>query len=250
MKKSASLLLFFLFSNVANADVFPSNFSAIVQSIYWDVTHDSMSLEFKPEISTRNQLCNLLVDRYNNRRNTGAGQTLTNRSFSGVSVSVGSCVNALTYTRGYTSSAGLANWAGSHEGNWFDVTTKFDDAATWHSPRKEPTGNPSGDLDRFGNPRIYDFQPVTFTERSGNARYGWNQSHPEVQYIWGWDPKDNNNQGGQVGTHVGFPFTSGFASCIVWLTPQEAFLECISPSGSQRKRTSTGFFGFGQWTVR
>jgi len=76
-------------------------------------------------------------------------------------------------------------------------------------------------------------------------------SHPDVAYVWGWDAKNNGNQGGETGTHVGWAFDKSEAKCIVWATPEEAFLECVRPTNScgGKKRVSTGFFGMGQWTI-
>ena len=69
--------------------------------------------------------------------------------------------------------------------------------------------------------------------------------------MWGWDPKDSTNHFGYQGAIVGWPFTSGSgADCIVWLTGEEAFLECIKTVGSTKKRTSAGFWGYGQWIVQ
>lgn len=70
--------------------------------------------------------------------------------------------------------------------------------------------------------------------------------------MWGWDPKDNHcpfgSARGQRGAHVGFPFNQGTASCIVWVTTEEAFLECIRYG--RRTSTSSGpYEGYGQWTV-
>jgi len=50
--------------------------------------------------------------------------------------------------------------------------------------------------------------------------------------------------------HVGFTFEKSGAQCIIWATTEEAFLECVRPtSGGKSRRTSTGFFGMGQWTI-
>ena len=73
----------------------------------------------------------------------------------------------------------------------------------------------------------------------------------QVLYIWGWDPKNNSCQGGRQGAHVGFPFDVGASThCIVWVTPEEAFLECLR----NRHRTSTtsgsgNSEGYGQWYI-
>ena len=70
--------------------------------------------------------------------------------------------------------------------------------------------------------------------------------------MWGWDPKEAVDHYGWQGSHVGWPFRStlGEADCIVWLTGEEAFLECIKPVGSSKRKTSAGFWGFGQWNVQ
>ena len=69
--------------------------------------------------------------------------------------------------------------------------------------------------------------------------------------VWGWDPKEAINHFGYQGCHVGYPFISGGgADCIVWVTGEEAFLECIKTVGSTKKRTSAGFWGYGQWTLQ
>ena len=72
----------------------------------------------------------------------------------------------------------------------------------------------------------------------------------QILYVWGWDPKDNICQDGRRGTHVGFPFTVGSASCIVWVTTEEAFLECLR--GNRRTSATSGsesYEGYGQWTL-
>ena len=69
--------------------------------------------------------------------------------------------------------------------------------------------------------------------------------------MWGWDPKDSTNHYGYQGSHVGYPFTSNSgADCIVWLTGEEAFLECVKTVSFSKKRTSAGFWGFGQWVIQ
>ena len=70
--------------------------------------------------------------------------------------------------------------------------------------------------------------------------------------MWGWDPKEAVDHFGWQGSHVGWPFRSTLAGadCIVWLTGEEAFLECIKTEGSTKRRTSAGLWGFGQWVVQ
>lgn len=263
LKKALLGLVSLLLVGNAQADQFPSNFSSLVQQLYHSVTSDDIELtrianeNLNKDLRTRKALCNELVVRH--YFSTAPGMTQTNRAYSGVSPTASQCVNALTYTNSYTGDRGSRwyDWAGAHSGFWYEGSTgqKFSDKAIWNDSIKMPANSPY-DVDQSGNPRVYDFQSVVFTERTGNSKYGWNQSHPEVQYIWGWDPKDESNAGGQVGTHVGFPFhvakstSTKEASCIVWVTPQEAFLECISMESEYwRRRTATGLTGFGQWSV-
>ena len=69
--------------------------------------------------------------------------------------------------------------------------------------------------------------------------------------VWGWDPKDPTDHFGYQGALVGWPFTSASgADCIVWLTGEEAFLECIKTVGTTKRRTMVGFWGYGQWRVQ
>ena len=68
--------------------------------------------------------------------------------------------------------------------------------------------------------------------------------------VWGWDPNDSTNHYGYQGSLAGYPFTSNSGEdCIVWVTGEEAFLECVKTVSSSKKRTSAGFWGFGQWVV-
>ena len=64
---------------------------------------------------------------------------------------------------------------------------RFEDEARWSAPRRERT-NVEGDHDRAGQPHRYDLQQVHWSGRSA-GRFGWNQSHPDVLYLWVWIPK-------------------------------------------------------------
>ena len=222
-----------------------------MQTVYHGVTSDSMVMSTHDGGSpqTRSAIAQVLVDRHNNGRNSGQSQT--NADFLGVTLTTQEVVNAMTFTQGYRSPDGWAQWAGQHSGNWYDQNQQFTDDARWLAPIAQPTNDPQNDTDNNGQPRVYDFQKAEFLNPAGSVtRTGWNQSHPEVLYLWGWDPKEQGNANGQIGTHVGLPFTKSSTRVIVWFTPQEAFLECVGPAGaSTRKRTSTGLRGFGQWTV-
>ncbi len=238
----AIIFALFTFSSV-KADQYPGDveFSNIVQRVYHEVSADNISMSFRSDIVTRGQLCSVLVNRHNSQISPGA--TRSNASFIGVTLSHSDCLNALWYSSGYSGPSGWLAWAGVLRGTWFnDNNQQFNDSANWLSPVKEPG---------FDS-RNYDLQTVIFTGRTGQARYGWNVSHPSVDYVWGWDQKDNANQNGERGTHVGWTFQKSSAQCIVWATPEEAFLECVKPShtcASQKRRVSAGFFGMGQWTI-
>jgi hypothetical protein len=135
-----------------------------------------------------------------------------------------------------------ATWAGEHWGYWFtDYYQDYVDVAEWKTPVPEPTTDPEDDPDR-----VYDHQHVTWLERpeSVNAtfdgvthyfRHGWNSSHWEVPYIWGWDPKEFDEarvtRPGHWGVHLGYPFRSDGRHdirFILWLTPREVFLEAVN----------------------
>ena len=104
-----------------------------------------------------------------------------------------------------------------------------------------------------------------------DADDGWNESGGTVskfllinvsfwfQYtvLWGWDPKDDADHGGYQGSCVAYPFmaaspmTPSLASCIIWITGEEAFLECVATGswGGNSGRTSVGYWGFGLWDL-
>ena len=45
---------------------------------------------------------------------------------------------------------------------------------------------------------------------------------------------------------MGFPFDVGNTHCIVWVTSEEAFLDCIN---NGRRTSTTSGSEYGQWTV-
>lgn len=146
---------------------------------------------------------------------------------------------ALQSRRGYATAAGWRAWAGRHAGTWYsDPSATFTDDADWQPPRREAS--------RHGSPRTYDLQPVRFLT---DPRWGWNQSHGEVDHVWGWDPKPGYDHA-RFAPHIGFTFSKSGAECILWITPAEAFLECIGRHEGARRRTSASLSkGVGQWTV-
>jgi hypothetical protein len=124
---------------------------------------------------------------------------------------------------------------------------------------REPT-RLGGDNGNGEEPRICDAQKVQWPNRKV-GRFGWHQSHPDIDYLWGWDPKDAGNENGDIGTHIGFPFELGPCSFIIWITPKAAFLEGINTGRTITKvldgkrvtghpKTSTALTGGrGQWLV-
>jgi hypothetical protein len=54
---------------------------------------------------------------------------------------------------------------------------------------------------------------------------------------------------GKQGTHVGFPLKheKGECWCIVWLTPKNQYLECIT--AGRKGKTSVDLYGRGKWTL-
>ena len=99
----------------AQADCYPgdSAYTSIVQEIYRGVTMDNIILDHftvcaTPMAIDRQTLCALLVSQHNFGKNSGAGQMQTNKDYlaNGCSqpIPLSTCVNALTYTQGYSSS--------------------------------------------------------------------------------------------------------------------------------------------------
>lgn len=236
-----------------SADCYPGDtiYNSILQEIYHGVTSDNIKLTSRDSIPiNRRDLCDILTTHHNSDKN--AVQSQTNKEFLGfVSVSLTDCRNALTYTQGYNTVSGWQKWAGYHSGTWYAYTQQFSDGAQW-SPPYYKTGVP------------YAVQPVRFDSQDriahcntrdqtgATCRYGWNQSGLGVLYVWGWDPKEDGcTPGGRQGAHVGFTFSVGGASCIVWVTTEEAFLECVKNGRRTSTTSRTGSSrGFGQWTMR
>lgn len=185
-------------------------------------------------------LCMYLVDRHNDMP---AGEGVTNADhLGGVTITVEECVNALTSPSGF-GPGGFDRWKGKHDGKWTnDSGEMFEDDATWEEER-------DGERDYGENgPDNYREQPVKF----GDGRKGYNGSSSDKDFVWGWDPKDDGSC--DKGVHVGYPFDPGdgvgLVNCILWITPTEAFLECIfDDPAAPNARTSTGFWGKGQWEV-
>ncbi|CAI8024977.1 hypothetical protein GBAR_LOCUS14471 [Geodia barretti] len=180
---------------------------------------------------TQRQLCDRLVIQHNTH----------NYDYLGI-VSSDECFGALNSPDFY-SSASWNNWRGRHCGHWRStgngvVGSPERDDALWEYAHLS-----------YG---VYYRQNVDFFQRPPCCQDGWNESGGTEVVVWGWDPKEAVDHFGWQGAHVGWPFRSTLAGadCIVWLTGEEAFLECIKTVGSTRRRTSAGLWGFGQWIVQ
>ncbi|MFU7528112.1 hypothetical protein [Qipengyuania sp. ASV99] len=189
---------------------------------------------------TRAEIVAALLDRYA-KKPTVAGSCkvwLWNTN-----LTPASCLAALTTPKGYADASGWQAWAGLHQGSWYqDQAAPSPDNARWHAPRQTGAHLPAG--------TPYDFQLVDFHAPSGGVtRRGWNQSHKDVGYVWGWDPKDNGQTNGEIGAHLGFPFSEDGADAIIWFTKREVFLEAVKTVDGVRRRISVGLRGVGQWTI-
>jgi hypothetical protein len=178
----------------------------------------------------------------------------SNATFAGVDITKSEIETALGTPSSYNSAADWLAWAGVHEGFWYDTYTKtiHEDDATWYRPDTESSPE-------FNSDTLH--KDVRFRTNETFLRAGWNESNPDAAFVREWDPKDwdptDHGYGkGYVGTHVGYPFSKGEASCIVWITPQVAFVEVITPHPDlpRRLRTSATPKGWdrgdGQWSVK
>lgn len=246
---------------MVKSDTFPDNYAdywTIVQTIHSGVSSDAITLRKRKDKSktgkhvtyTRDQLATKLA------KSHGASRTMTrsNEAFSGTAITQGEINSAMSNPSSYGSTEDWMAWAGVHEGRWYDTYKKnvYEDDATWYRPDTESSS-------KYNSDTLH--QAVQFREDETFLREGWNESNPDAAFVWGWDPKDwdptDHGYGkGYVGTHVGYPFSKGDASCIVWITPQVAFLEVIKPHADLPRRLRTSVtpkswdWGYGQWSVK
>lgn len=248
-------------------DQYPSDtdYTDIIQSIYQGgldkpggknrppssgVAHDQVTLEEKPQIYTRAEIVTILLDRYAADLTLMDGSVINCKTFLwNTEFSSSACLTSLYDTDGYDAQADWDKWAGLHQGHWYrDRGDEFEDAAFWARSRLE--GQHNG-----GTP--YKFQDATFLD-SANAvkRRGWNQSHEDVKYVWGWDPKDSGDEQGWIGAHLGFRHDEKGANCLFWFTPYEVFFEAVRTFGGLTRRISVGYgppddqyAGRGQWVI-
>ncbi len=223
-------------------DTYPGDaaYTQIIQQLRQALANDRLNFPWANRNGvSRQALCRLLIQRHFNARNNGMGQT--NADWLGCDVTQAqleaACLAALNQPSGFGANHSWSDWSGTHRGTWYAPNQQFQDEARWEAPRRIPT-KVQGDNAANGQPRVYSGQRVNWPGRQ-EGNWGWNQSHPEVPYIWGWDPKENGNENGQVGAHLGIPFSIGACKYILWITPKTAYFEGINTS-HQVTRTVNG----------
>ncbi len=242
-------------------------YTQIIQTLRSAVANDAMDFPWASRTGvTREQLCEALVHQHYEQRTAMMSQT--NATWLGFEEEAraeleAACVEALTVPSGYPSPAGWRSWAGTHKGTWYAPDQLFQDEAQWALP-EQVSSNVEGDHDNTMKQRVYDLQRVHWPGRTVGL-YGWNLSHADVPYVWGWDPKENGDENGLIGAHLGFPFALASTQWLVWITPKTAFLEGVvvseritQPINSQQvhgfAKASTALAGpegagFGQWLI-
>jgi hypothetical protein len=234
-----------------------------VQNLLQRIRDDTMDFPWHRQYGvSKRRLCSQLVERHFQALNRGMTQTnahwLMSEDITQSSLDA-ACHDALAEPRGFGPAVGFDAWKGIHKGTWYEANQSFWDEAVWSEPARTPcrlTGKQGDD----GQPLICDTQKVNWPNRKV-GRFGWHQSHPEINYLWGWDPKDIGNEDGDIGMHIGFPFEIGSSSFIIWITPKVAFLEGINTSKTVTRtlngtelagypKTSAALTGgCGQWLV-
>ncbi|MBI2423612.1 MAG: hypothetical protein HYV27_12345 [Candidatus Hydrogenedentes bacterium] len=175
---------------------------------------------------TRVQLVKLLVDSYTTH-------VLPAQPAACVPT-VEACLRALEKPMACTPEV-LQRWTGIHKNLIRDAPAPDD--AQWEPPR-------------WNEPGQFWEQKVAW---QGEApRFGWNRC--DTEGLYGWDPKisgegatSDDGQSGVVGTNVGYPVDlDATCGCIVWISPKEAYLECINGAGL---RTAAGLKTGHAWQV-
>lgn len=245
------------------SDIYPgdADYTAIVQEIYkgadgrGGVTGDAIAFPKRGDgrTWTRPEVVDQLLARLHETRTLGSRRTSCHAFLGSPAITRDGILHSLYFHTGHPTARGWNDWRGLHDGAWHvDDGRTIPDAAVWHDARDEGRHAPSGSP--------YHLQPVSFLEAPGSReveRDGWNQSHPDVQYLWGWDPKSEPapSRRGTLGAHLGFRHEQGGVDWIVWFTNTECFLEGIATVGTERRRVSVGFGqrpgfdGRGLWTV-
>jgi hypothetical protein len=227
----------------AASDRYPGDeaYTEKVQNLLQRIRDDSMDFPWHRQYGvSKRQLCSQLVERHFQALNRGMSETnaawLVSVDITQASLEA-ACFSALANPRGFGQGIGFAAWKGVHKGTWYEPNQWFCDEAVWAEPAREPC-RLAGRQGDDGQPLICDIQKVNWPNRKV-GRFGWHQSHPEINYLWGWDPKDIGNEDGDIGMHIGFPFEIGSCSFIIWITPKVAFLEGIN-TGRTVTRTLNG----------
>ena len=250
----------------ARSDRYPGDeaYTQKVQNLLETIRDDTMDFPWHRQYGvSKRKLCGQLVERHFQALNQGMTQTnadwLMSDDITQPSLEA-ACANALANPSGFASTHGFRAWKGTHKGTWYEPNQSFWDEAVWSTPTRKPcrlTGKQGDD----GLPLICDIQEVNWPNRKV-GRFGWHQSHPQINYLWGWDPKDIGNENGDIGMHIGFPFETGSCSFIIWITPKVAFLEGINTSKTVTRTMNgievTGYpktsaaltGGCGQWLVQ
>lgn len=183
------LLVMLKVCGLAYADCYPGDvqYTAIVQEIYKKVTSDKISgLRGYPYSLTRSQLCKLLVSNHNNGYLPRSGQAYANSHFLGQSVSESSCVNALTYTKGYDTQTGWIKWAGYLIGTWWsrDGDKSFSDGARWYRPYLKYDSGQTYAVQKVKFYSQWRKAHCTHVDQTGaTCQYGWNQSGKGVTTV-------------------------------------------------------------------
>ncbi len=143
-----------------------------------------------------------------------------------------------------------SNWAGKFDGTWYG-DKEYPDAQEW-KPSEDCSATDSDAIQGVPAGKKCKKQHVIWTNPDGSKKKeGWNVSSADDDYVWGWDPKEGKapEEHGKKGTHVGFPLKHepGKCWCIVWVTSENEYLECITPD--RKCKMSVDRWGHGQWKL-
>lgn len=254
-----------------NADVYPghSAFLALLEQLASGVRGNAIGADLLSRAALAQRLAGQFFGASTAAHSNAEWMTVPGRALGFDEAAVAMAAEAALVTPvGFADGSRWAVWAGTHVGTFYVSKASFLDVAVWQTARTEPTQIPA-DVNATppdqGQPRQYALQPVSWWNLDKSParlkRTGWNQSHREVPYIWGWDPKDRGDRKGKIGAHLGYPFTLGSCEWIIWVCFGEVFLECVQVSATRtatingrsvtgRPKTSTRDLpGWGQWLI-
>jgi len=131
-------------------------------------------------------------------------------------------------------------WTGKFEGEWHSADGQnYEDAEDWREPQAwKPTSQDAEDgVPKGKKCSKQDVIWVDPKDKSTGTRHGWNVSSDDDDYVWGWDPKEDDPPAkhGENGAHIGYPFDHGPCRCIVWVTLKFAYLECVFEDAQHKK---------------